>query len=154
MLDRAHTDSTTAAPAAECREIKQSVGHFCQELRAIGESCATVLSRLNEVTQAKRQTILDIAASAAERSHVPCEARPAGSLPSAVERALSSAEKASSSGAEGHIEMLELAVIQAVAMAVHNTIAANQQLDILAQAVLACAAGSLIHGDKAGSKLG
>jgi hypothetical protein len=144
MLDRTYDDSTAAAPAAGSREIRHSAGDFSRELRSIGESCAAVLARLNEVTQAKRQAILDMAAAAGERSQPPNGPCPTASLSGTVERALSTAENPG--GRESPIEMLELAVAHAVGLAVQNTVAADQQLDILAQAVLARAAASLLQG--------
>jgi hypothetical protein len=44
---------------------------------------------------------------------------------------------------------LECAAVQAIAMALHNTVAADQQLDILAQAVLARKAALVMGGGAA-----
>jgi hypothetical protein len=156
MLDQTQNASTTTTTkAAQSHEAPRHEGDFAKEVRAIGASAASVLSMLNEVTEAKRQSILELAqaASAGRRSASPgATHRPGAPLAEAIERAQNAAEQLGASGSRRPIDLLEHAVVQSIALAIQNTVAADQQLDILAQAVLTQAAVSLLGKDARATK--
>jgi hypothetical protein len=129
--------------------MKDSAGGFAEDVREIGEACATVLAMLNRVTAAKRESILRLAERGSPEPRASAAASappPSASLTEAVKQAEDTAGTLGSNPSSSPIALLESAVVQAIAMAIHNTVAANQQLDILAQAVLSKEAALLLGG--------
>lgn len=125
---------------------------FAKELLAIGTNVAAVLATLNQVTAEKRLTILGLAAQAAQNplpAQAQAETSPA--LADATKRAEQAIADLNTSAPPSPIHFVEHAAAQAISMALHNTVATNQQLDILAQAVLAKAAAILLSSGKQGA---
>ena len=91
--------------------------HFAHDIRVVVGAVAEVLTTLNAVTAAKRASILEMSAVA-----------PAPEL-----HGLTVTHAESSHAAVG---LVEIAAAQAIALAIHDTVAANRELDILAQAAL------------------
>jgi hypothetical protein len=122
-----------------------SATHFASSAQAIGQACAAVLALLNEVTAVKRESILALATLPSEAPAADAAKAPtAPSLTAAVTHAEGLAATLSQQPAETPLHLLECAAAQAIAMAIQNTVAADQQLDILAQAILAKRAAQLL----------
>jgi hypothetical protein len=164
MLDRDEEAKSSDPTNEKGQEIAESADSFARSLTIIGESCAHVLALLNDVTAEKRESILELAEHAAaaehdqaaqqgQNAHAPArsEITPSSALAAAVKKAEHAAASLGAASAPSPIGLLEHAVVQAIAMAIQNTVAANQQLDILGQAILTRAAKSLLDGPATGA---
>jgi len=142
MLAPPLEDSAPEAAPRDDHERADATPSFSGELARIGAAVAGVLVLLNEVTELKRQGILSLAASAAG----PPEATAsdvAAKLADAAARMDDLSQATSDDHAtapHGVIAMLEQSVAHSIALAIQNTVAVDQQLDVLAQALLARAA--------------
>jgi Killing trait len=125
---------------------------FADRVRGIGEACAAVLALLNQVTAIKRESILGLAEQGShdgEEAGSGRAAAPASRSAADATKPVESAAATATAQPASPIHLLECAAVQAIAMALHNTVAADQQLDILAQAVLARKAALVMGGGAA-----
>lgn len=122
-------------PDAQCPR------EFARQILAIGTSVAEVLALLNEVTANKRGSILGLAMAVAggeqPKGEEACCAEPAQAPLEAAKAKAGEAVAAYATGEHGPmIGILEHAVVHSLTLAIQNTVAADQQLDIIAQAAL------------------
>ena len=148
MLAPPLEDSAPEAAPRDDHEQADVTPSFSRELARIGAAVAGVLVLLNEVTELKRQGILALATSAAG----PPEATTAGDVAAKLADAAARMDDLSqvssddhATAAHGVIAMLEQSVVHSIALAIHNTVAVDQQLDVLAQAVLARSAVAVLQ---------
>lgn len=149
MLERTSEDVAAVSAGERGSDLSHNEGEFSREIVAIGASAAAVLDMLNDVTAEKRASILALAASAAGAELPRGQgAKSALSLLDAVKRAERTAAALQKDAPPSAITLVEHAAAQAIAMAIQNTVATDQQLDIIAQAVLARSAALLLSGGR------
>lgn len=140
---------TTQAPSPEA-------AGFTRDVRAIGDACAAVLARLDEVLAAQRRSVLALAAAAGidgdavaalQRDTLgnapPAPAPPAPAPPTGTGAPADA--PAVAIGALYHSAALS------ISLAFHNAVAAQQMLGVLAQAVVAQGAAKLLGRPAAGA---
>lgn len=132
------TETKTATASHDAAMALDANAEFPQAARAIGNATALVLEQLNAVTNNQRSAILMlIEAGESTRANASAEAT---ALAHETRDTVQNAHTSSAS------ELLAYAAAQAIATAMHNTVATMQQLDILAQAVLSRAAAQRLDG--------
>ena len=120
----------------------EDVSALPEQLRNIGASVATVLAELDAVLARKRVSILDLA-RAGGSSEVEAMAERQVEVEREIERVESDSGDANAPAA-----MLASAAVHSVGLAMQNTVAASQQLDIIAQAVVTRAATELLDASE------
>jgi hypothetical protein len=139
--DDKHTHLRPTPVSHEHPHLPRSNPEFPAVARAIGDATAEVLAELAEVTAMQRESILAMleiggpAPEVATEDQLEAQVRP-------VQHIVDSSHATHPSAGE----LLAHAAAQAIAQAMHNTVAASQQLDIVAQAILVRIAQQRLEG--------
>ena len=132
-MDDKHTQlRPTPVSHEQHPHLPRSHPEFPAAARAIGDATAEVLAQLNDVTTAQRDAILamlDAGGDAPAPAVADVDALPHGRP---IQHIVDSGHGTHPSASE----LLAHAAAQAIALAMQNTVAASQQLDIIAQTIL------------------
>lgn len=140
---------TTHAPSPEA-------AGFARDVRAIGDACAVVMARLDEVLVAQRRGVLALAAAAGIDGDAVAALQRAtlGDEPAAPTPPVPAPPAGTSGPADAPavaIGALYHSAALSISLAFHNAVAAQQMLGVLAQAVVAQGAAKLLGRPAAGA---
>lgn len=150
MAKRSDSNTTDAGESDAVANIDFDVSAFPAQLQAIGASVAAVLGQLDAVTASKRMTILELAAVGGSSQTEAEAARTRDDATAKAKQELRELAEAHEGDESVPGAMLAQVAAHAVGLAFENVVATSQQLDALAQAVLARAAANLLDGEDGG----